>query len=118
MASQASFVDFILDQLSGCDDVIAKKMFGEYALYMSGKMFALICDDQLFIKPTAAGRELLKTVTEAPPYPQAKPWYLIDTELLEDRDALSNLARTTAAALPLPKIKEKKAAKKRGTTEP
>lgn len=111
MASQASFVEFILDQLSACDDVIAKKMFGEYALYMSGKMFALICDDQLFIKPTAAGRELLGTVTEAPPYPQAKPWYLIDSELLEDRDGLTTLARATAAALPIPVKKAKKAAK-------
>ncbi|MFZ6775656.1 TfoX/Sxy family protein [Undibacterium sp. Ji83W] len=110
MGSQASFVEFVLDQLSACDDVIAKKMFGEYALYMSGasgKMFALICDDQLFIKPTTAGRELLGTVTEAPPYPQAKPWYLIDSELLEDRDALTTLARATAAALPVPVKKTK-----------
>lgn len=112
MGSQASFVEFILDQLSTCEDVIAKKMFGEYALYMSGKMFALICDDQLFIKPTAAGRELLGTVTEAQPYPQAKPWYLIDSELLEDRDGLTALARATAAALPVPVKKAKPAAKK------
>ncbi|MFZ6657088.1 TfoX/Sxy family protein [Undibacterium sp. TJN19] len=115
MASQASFVEFILDQLSSCEDVQAKKMFGEYALYMSGKMFALICDDQLFIKPTTAGRGLLNMVNEAPPYPQAKPWYLIDSDLLDDRDALSTLARTTAAALPLPVKKPGKSAKKAGT---
>ncbi len=108
MASQASFVEFVLDQLSVCDDVIAKKMFGEYALYMSGKMFALICDDQLFIKPTTTGRELLGTITEAQPYPQAKPWYLIDSELLEDRDGLTKLARATAAALPVPVKKTSK----------
>ncbi|MBI3729654.1 MAG: TfoX/Sxy family protein [Burkholderiales bacterium] len=112
MGSQASFVEFALDQLSACDDVIAKKMFGEYALYMSGKMFALICDDQLFIKPTTAGRELLGTVTEAPPYPQAKPWYLIDSELLEDREGLTTLARATAAALPVPVKKTKPASRK------
>ncbi|MBC3919332.1 TfoX/Sxy family protein [Undibacterium sp. CY18W] len=111
MASQASFVEFILDQLSACDDVIAKKMFGEYALYMSGKMFALICDDQLFIKPTTAGRELLGTTTEVPPYPQARPWYLIDSDLLENRDDLAALARATAAALPMPVKKAKKTAK-------
>ncbi|MFZ6733873.1 TfoX/Sxy family protein [Undibacterium sp. Ji42W] len=112
MGSQASFVEFILDQLSSCEDVVAKKMFGEYALYMSGKMFALICDDQLFIKPTAAGRQLLARVTEALPYPQAKPWYLIDSDLLEDRDGLSKLARATANALPVPAKKTSKVAKK------
>ncbi|MFZ6759040.1 TfoX/Sxy family protein [Undibacterium sp. Ji50W] len=111
MASQASFVEFVLDQLSSCEGITAKKMFGEYAVYSGEKMFALICDDQLFIKPTAAGRELLGTITEAPPYPQAKPWYLIDSELLEDRDGLASLARATAAALPVPIKKAKKAAK-------
>ncbi|MFZ6681974.1 TfoX/Sxy family protein [Undibacterium sp. Tian12W] len=116
MGSQASFVEFILDQLNSCEDEVAKKMFGEYALYMSGKMFALICDDQLFIKPTEAGQQcltqLLTTVTEAAPYPQAKPWYLIDSELLEDRDQLANLAHITADALPVPVKKTSKATKK------
>jgi len=112
MGSQASFVEFILDQLSTCEDVVAKKMFGEYALYMSGKMFALICDDQLYIKPTAQGRQLLATVTEAQPYPQAKSWYLIDSDLLEDRDGLTILARATADALPVPVKKPRKVAKK------
>ncbi|BBB67632.1 competence protein TfoX [Undibacterium sp. YM2] len=116
MGSQASFVEFILDQLSSCEDVVAKKMFGEYALYMSGKMFALICDDQLFIKPTAAGQQFLTqlpaTITEAQPYPQAKPWYLIDSDLLEDRDGLTTLARATANALPVPVKKTSKTTKK------
>ena len=116
MGSQASFVEFILDQLSRCEDVVAKKMFGEYALYMSGKMFALICDDQLFIKPTAVGQQLLTqlsaTITQAQPYPQAKPWYLIDSDLLEDRDGLTTLARATADALPVPVKKISKVGKK------
>lgn len=116
MGSQASFVEFILDQLSRCEDVVAKKMFGEYALYMSGKMFALICDDQLFIKPTAVGQQLLTqlsaTITQAQPYPQAKPWYLIDSDLLEDRDGLTTLARATADALPVPVKKSAKSVRK------
>lgn len=111
MSSQASFVEFILDQLSACEGILAKKMFGEYALYLSGKMFALICDDQLFIKPTPASRAYLQEageIVEAPPYPQAKPWFLITSDLLEDREKLSALANCTAASLPLPVKKEKK----------
>ena len=111
MASQASFVAFVIDQLSACDEVVAKKMFGEYALYLSGKMFALICDDQLFIKPTPASRTFLEQdshINEAPPYPQAKPWFLLDGDMLEDRDKLSALATCTAASLPLPVKKVKK----------
>ena len=112
MSSDKTFADFIIGQLRNCGVINYKKMFGEYALYMSGKMFALICDDQLFIKPTAQGRQLLATVTKAQPYPQAKPWYLIDSDLLEDRDGLTILARATADALPVPVKKPRKVAKK------
>ena len=31
-------------------------MFGEYGVYVDGKMIGLICDDQLYVKPTASGR--------------------------------------------------------------
>ena len=108
MATQTNTIEFILDQLSDCRTVTAKKMFGEYGIYLSEKMFALVCDDQLFLKPTIAGRELLGQVTEAPPYPGAKPCFLIDADTLEDRALLCQLALSTAAALPIPVKKTKK----------
>lgn len=111
MASQASFVEFVLDQLSSCEGITAKKMFGEYAVYSGEKMFALICDDQLFIKPTDQGHSLLQTsntFSEAPPYPGAKLWFLIDSDILDDRDRLTALATTTISALPVPVKKPKK----------
>lgn len=105
MASKQSTVDFLLDQFAGAGAVSAKKMFGEYGVYLDGKMFALVCDDQLFIRPTAAGRALLGTPTEGAPYPGAKPHFLIDGDSLDDAERLSQLARVTAAELPLPKKK-------------
>ncbi len=112
MSSQQSTVDFILDQISGAGDVSAKKMFGEYGVYCDGKMVASVCDDQLFVKPTAGGRSLLRTVTEASPYPGAKPCFLISAETLEDRDALTELIKVTAQELPLPAKKKNSAGKK------
>jgi DNA transformation protein and related proteins len=106
MASQQSTVDFILDQISDAGDVSAKKMFGEYGVYCEGKMVALVCDDQFFVKPTAGGRSLMKTVTEASPYPGAKLCFSISAEMLDDRDALSELIKVTAKELPLP-VKKK-----------
>lgn len=50
-------------------------MFGEYALYCDGKTVALICDDQLFIKPTVSGHAYIGAVAEGFPYPGAKPWF-------------------------------------------
>lgn len=107
MASDQTFVDFIVDQIENAGEISAKKMFGEYALYSGEKMFALICDDKLFIKPTQAGRAFIGDVVEAPPYPGAKPSFLIE-EKVEDRVWLSELVRISVAELPLPKPKKKK----------
>ena len=107
MASEQTFVDFIVDQIENAGEISAKKMFGEYALYSGEKMFALICDDKLFIKPTQAGRVFIGDVVEAPPYPGAKPSFLIE-EKVEDRGWLSELVRISVAELPVPKPKKKK----------
>lgn len=111
MASRQSTVDFILDQIAGAGDVAAKKMFGEYGLYCDGRMVALVCDDQLFVKPTAAGRAFAGALEEGSPYPGAKPHLLISGERWEDGEWLSELIRISAAELPPP---AKKSRSKRG----
>ncbi|NND32097.1 MAG: TfoX/Sxy family protein [Saprospiraceae bacterium] len=102
MASEQSFVEFILGQIQDAGDIKAKKMFGEYGLFSNKKMFAVICDNNLFMKPTTAGREFIGNVVEAPPYPGAKASFLIE-EKIEDRDWLSHLVRITVKELPEPK---------------
>ena len=69
MASDQSFVEYVCDQISEAGDVSYKYMFGEYAIYCEGKVVALVCDNQLFVKPTEGGRGALGDVVEAPPYP-------------------------------------------------
>ena len=84
MASDQRTVDFLVEQMASAGDVVAKKLFGEYAVYCDGKLVALICDDSLFVKPTAPGRQLLGEVTEAPPYPGAKPYLAIPADRWDD----------------------------------
>ena len=109
MATAQNTIDFLLDQLSGAGEPSAKKMFGEYCLYLAGKPVGLVCDDQLYLKPTKAGLAMLDEVVEGSPYPGAKPHLLISGDLWEDRDWLCELVRVTARELPLPKPKIKKA---------
>ncbi len=110
MASDASFVEFVVDQIIGVGNIEAKKMFGEYAVYCNGKVVALICDNQLFIKPTATGRASIGNVVEAPAYHGAKPAFLIE-EGLDDGAWLSKLIKITANELPMPKPKKPKKSK-------
>src|SRR5687768_16163845 len=102
MATDQKFVDFVLDQLQAVKEVTAKKMFGEYGVYANGKIFGLICDNRLFIKPTIAGRAFIGKVVEVPPYEGAKLSFLID-EKIEDRQWLCALVRLTVKELPEPR---------------
>ena len=109
MATDLSFVEYIQSQ-SGLGQALAfKKMFGEYALYLHGKVVALACDNQLYLKPTEEGRALLCRPSEHPPYPGAKLYFRID-EQMEDRELLQKLFESTAEALPLPKPRARRKA--------
>jgi TfoX/Sxy family transcriptional regulator of competence genes len=110
MATDKDFADYILEQLSGAGEVTAKKMFGEYGIFLNGKMAAIIADNQLFVKPTEAGRKFIGEPEEAPPYTGAKNYFLIDN--LDDPEWLSELVKITEKELPLPKPKKKKAGSK------
>jgi TfoX/Sxy family transcriptional regulator of competence genes len=107
MASDQNFVNFVIGQIKNTGEITAKKMFGEYGIYADEKLFGLICDNKLFIKPTNAGRAFIGKVVEAPPYEGAKPSLLIEDKI-EDSDWLSELVRISLKELPDPKPKKKK----------
>ena len=107
MATDQEFMEFLADQMSGAGEISYRKMFGEYAVYCDGKVVALVCDNQLFVKPTSAGRAYVGEPTEAPAYPGAKNSFLIE-DAFEDREWISELILITAKDLPTPKPKKTK----------
>lgn len=112
MASDQRFVTFIIEQMRGAGSISSRKMFGEYAIYCGEKVVALVCDNQLFVKPTAGGLALLGSPPEGRPFPGAKPHFLMD-ESLDDPEALSELIATTARELPAPTPKKSTRTSKR-----
>jgi DNA transformation protein len=108
MASKQANLDFVVEQMAEAGHVSARKMFGEYGIYCREKIVALFCDDQLFVKPTLAGKTFIGKVTEGSPYPGAKPWFLISGDRCEDGEWLSELVRLTERELPPPKPKAAK----------
>ncbi|MFS6826801.1 TfoX/Sxy family protein [Cyanobium sp. ATX 6F1] len=106
MATDPDTVTYICEQVNLPGELTQRKMFGEYALYLAGKVVALVCDNDLYVKPTAAGRQILGTPVELPPYPGAKPYFRVRDEI-ETPAALQQLLVATAQELPLPKPKTK-----------
>ncbi|MBO4851760.1 MAG: TfoX/Sxy family protein [Prevotella sp.] len=106
MASDADFVQYVADQCAGAGEIVVKKMFGDYGVYCDGKIFGLVCDDHFYVKPTEAGRAVLRKVDMRPPYDGAKDYFFIDD--VDDHEYLSLLVRETCRQLPEPKPKNKK----------
>lgn len=114
MSTKASTIEFILDQLSDLPDVSARKMFGEYALYCAGKVVALVCDDELFVKITDSGKAFVADrYEEGFAYPGAKPSMRIEGDCIEDRKWISELIRITSEHVPEPKKKASRTGKSR-----
>lgn len=106
MSSKEEFVQYIADQLQGAGEITYRKMFGEYGMYCNGKIFALICDNQLFVKITDAGGKILPNLEKVSPYEGAKPYYLVED--VDDCELLTEFVKATCAELPMPKPKKKK----------
>lgn len=114
MPTDRSFLEYVVEQ-SGLEGALTfKRLFGEYALYLDGKVVAFACDNSLLLKPTEAGRLLAPDLPGRPPYPGAKDYPVLD-ELLDEPEALRRILRATADALPLPRPKPaKKTGKAKG----
>lgn len=97
MASHPDFVAYVVEQLREVGAIRSRKMFGEYGLFCDGIFFAVICDDQLFVKLTPQGEATVPDLPKAPPYAGAKDYLLIED--VDDRDLLTTLVRVTCLAL-------------------
>ena len=96
MASHQDFVDYMAEQLREAGTIRSRKMFGEYGLFCDGVFFAVICDDQLFVKITPAGEAAFPHLPKAPPYEGAGDYIWVED--VDDRDTMTALARLTCLA--------------------
>lgn len=112
MSTNLSFVEYVAEQSQLEDRLTYKKMFGEYAIYLDGKVVAFACDNSLFVKPAVATATLTAGLPKRPPYPGAKPYPVAD-ELLDDSESLRGLLLATEKAMPEPKPKASKKRKRK-----
>ena len=101
MASSKAYLDFILDQLSGSDDVSFRPMMGEYILYYKGRVIGGIYDDRFLVKPTKSAKKMMPDASFELPYDGAKEMLLVDN--VDDREFLEKLFEAMLDELPVPK---------------
>lgn len=110
MSSKQEFAEYVAEQCRGAGEITYKKMFGEYGLYCNGKIFALICDDEFFVKITEAGERW--DLPKKPPYDGAKDYFLVED--VDNAEFLTELVSEIVKELPEPKPKTPKFKKPKG----
>jgi TfoX/Sxy family transcriptional regulator of competence genes len=105
MASSKRYRDFILEQLSGLDDVSYRAMMGEYIIYYRGKIVGGIYDDRFLVKPTKSAVAMMPNASMELPYEGSKEMLLVDN--VENREFLRELIEAMYDELPAPKQKKK-----------
>ena len=104
MASSKEYLDFILEQLSGLEEISYRQMMGEFIIYYKGKIAGGIYDDRFLVKPVESARRLMPDAGFEVPYEGAKEMLLVDN--VDSREFLTELFETIYDELPAPKSKK------------
>ena len=104
MASSQGYLQFVLEQLSGLEDVSYRAMMGEFILYYRGKVIGGIYDDRLLVKPVKSAVDYMGEPAYELPYEGAKEMLL--GEKVDSREFLTQLFHAMYSELPVPKKKK------------
>ena len=101
MTSSEQYLEYILERLSGLDDISHRAMMGEYIIYYRGKIIGGIYDDRFLIKPVKSAKAMMPNADMELPYEGAREMILVDET--ENEDFLKELIETMYDELPSPR---------------
>lgn len=105
MSSTVDYIELVLEAVRSYGNARAKKMFGEYMIYLNDKPILLVCDNTVFVKKLDALAEYFFDAEEAAPYNGAKNHYILD---IENASLLETVIPILERVTPLPKSKKLK----------
>ncbi len=111
MASSLDFVQYVCDQIEGTGIVRARKMFGDWLVYVDEKPLILVCDNICYIKKLPELEPLMADAECGCPYDGAKEHYILDI------DHASEVRKVVGIALNVIPLPQKKARKKTSRTD-
>ena len=106
MASSKEYLHYILEQLSGLEEITYRAMMGEFILYYRGRIVGGIYDDRVLVKLVKAALSAMPSAVYEPPYDGAKPMLLV--EEVDSKEFLTGLFTAMYSELPAPKSKRNK----------
>ena len=105
MATTLDYIQFVCDQIHGCNEVRFKKMFGEYMVYVNDKPLLLVCDNTVFVKKLEALNDVMQNEECGYPYQGAKEHYILD---IENALLIKDVIAILEPIIPIPKARKNK----------
>ena len=96
------YIDFVCRQLAPLGEVQARKMMGDYVIYVNGKCVLTACDELCFIQIHPSIAPMMQNAETGVPYLGAKPRYILDIDHASDA---CRVIATLWEHLPYPKKK-------------
>ena len=78
MACSTEFIEFVCEVLASLGEIRARKMMGDYIIYLNGKCVATACDNNLYVKMYPQLEDMLDEAEIGRPYEGAKDHYVLD----------------------------------------
>ena len=104
MACTTDFIDFVCSQIEGVGVIRAKKMFGDWLIYIDEKPIILACDNICYVKKLPEIADLMSDASTGLPYDGAKEHYILD---IEHRSEAIKVIQTLLPLIPYPKKRKK-----------
>ena len=104
MPCTTEFIDFVCDMLKPLGAVRARKMMGDYVVYVNEKCVITACDNNAYVKRLPCIGDLMADAECGCPYSGAEEAYILD--LSDQRKALKVIG-TLWDDLPYPKSRKK-----------
>lgn len=100
MACNSDFIEFVCGVLRPLGEVRARKMMGDYVIYVNDKCVITACDNCAYVKMLDCISELMSDAETGCPYEGAKECYILD---FSDQRKVREVISLLWEALPFPK---------------
>ncbi len=104
MACTTDYIDFVCSQVEGVGVIRAKKMFGDWMIYIDEKPVILACDDICYVKMLPVISDMMTNAWTGFPYDGAKEHYILD---IEHRDEAIKVIKALLPVISYPKKRKK-----------
>ena len=104
MATSREYALFVENLFRGVEGFSMKRMFGEYGIYLQGRVLGFLCDEQILLQDTPTARKLLPDAERKELFPGSKLFIIFSDE--GNHHLLQSVAQAMWEELPLPKSRK------------